>query len=263
MRCERAEQLSLAGGLVAAQIEFTAEQVRLIEEANPCFRQRHVESRRTGELLAKDIFHFGTFNGIGKVYLQAVVDSYDSYAFAFLRTTKKAECSVAVLHDEVIPFYADRGITIGAALTDNRWAFGHRSDSQLERGPQTAEGREFCGTKTHPLELYLALNDIERRKVRVRRPQTNGPPASADAGSFGHGCAVFCNGFVERFNCTPLDEFFRTGLRESPIESLETLQAKRDAWLQHDNTERPRRGYRNMDRCPIETINPALQNYQA
>ena len=215
--------LKLEERLAAEPIELSAEQIRLIEKANPCFRERHVESSRPGELLAQDTFHVGTFKGIGKVYLQAVVDTYGSYAFAFLHTTKRPECAVAILHNEVIPFYEDRGLAIGAVLTDN--------------------GREFCGTETHPFELYLALNDIEHRKTRVRRPQTNG--------------------FVDRFNRTLLDEFFRTALRENPVESLDRLQARLDPWLQHYNTERPHRGYRNMGKRPIETINQALQNCQS
>lgn len=40
-------------------IELTAEQIRLIEKANPCFRERHVESSRPGELLCQDTFYVG------------------------------------------------------------------------------------------------------------------------------------------------------------------------------------------------------------
>jgi transposase InsO family protein len=114
----------------------------------------------------------------------------------------------------VLPFYAERGIEIGALLTDN--------------------GREFCGTEAHPYELYLALNDIEHRRTQVRRPQTNG--------------------FVERFNRTVLDEFFREVFRETFYESVEELQRDLDRWLVHYNTERPHQGYRNRGRRPIETV---------
>ena len=34
--------------------ELTAEQVEKIEKINPCFRERHVESSRPGELLCQD-----------------------------------------------------------------------------------------------------------------------------------------------------------------------------------------------------------------
>jgi transposase InsO family protein len=95
-------------------------------------------------------------------------------------------------------------------------------------------GREFCGTERHPYELYLDLNGIEHRRTKVRTPRTNG--------------------FVERFNGTVLDEFFRVKMRETFYETVEALQSDLDAWLLHYNTERPHLGYRNMGRRPIETV---------
>lgn len=98
----------------------------------------------------------------------------------------------------------------------------------------TANGREFCGTDKHPYELYLDLNGIEHRRTKVRTPKTNG--------------------FVERFNGTVLDEFFRIRMRETFDDSVEAMQDDLDAWLVHYNTQRPHLGYRNMGRRPIETI---------
>ncbi len=99
-----------------------------------------------------------------------------------------------------------------------------------------------CGTDTHPYELYHALNDIERRRTKVRRPQTNR--------------------FMERYNRTVLDEFFRIALRQKFYETVEELQADLDAWLIHYNTERPSRGYRVMGRRPIDTVNDYLKSLQ-
>lgn len=200
-------------------IELTPEQVAQIEKANPCFRERHVESSRPGELLAQDTFYVGHLKGVGKVYLHAVVDTYGSYAFGFLHTSKQPEAAVAVLHNDAFPFYRERGISVSALLTDN--------------------GREFCGTDTHPYEIYLELNDIEHRRTKVRRPQTNG--------------------FVERFNRTVLDEFLRTAFRTKLYESVQALQDDLDAWLVHYNTERSHQGYRNMGRRPIDTVNLYLK----
>lgn len=197
------------------EIELTPEQVARIEKANPCFRERHVESSRPGELLSQDTFFVGTMKGVGRVYMHTVVDTYGSYAFGFLHTSKQPEAAVCVLHNDVLPFYQDRELKIGAVLTDN--------------------GREFCGKDTHPYEMYLELNDIEHRRTRVRHPQTNG--------------------FVERFNKTVLDEFFRITFRTTFYETLEKLQEDLDAWLVHYNTERPHQGYRNMGRRPMDTIN--------
>ncbi len=85
---------------------------------------------------------------------------------------------MAVLHNDVIPFYEELGLPVKTVLTDN--------------------GREYCGTEAHPYELYLELNDIEHRRTQVRRPQSNG--------------------FVERFNRTVLDESYRIVFRQKLYE---------------------------------------------
>lgn len=195
-------------------IELTGEQAAFLEKLNPCFRERHVESGAPGELLSADTFFVGTLKGVGKVYLHAVVDTFGSYAFGFLHVSKQPEAAVAVLHNDVLPFYRNLDLPVKAVLTDN--------------------GREFCGTEKHPYELYLDLNGIEHRRTKVRSPKTNG--------------------FVERFNGTVLDEFFRVKMRETFYDSVEALQADLDAWLVHDNRERPHLGYRNQGRRPWETI---------
>lgn len=200
-------------------IELTPAQVALIEKANPAFRERHVESSRPGELVSQDTFYVGHLKGVGKVYMQAVVDTFGSFAFAFLHTTKRPECAVALVHNDVLPFYEEQGLPVTTILTDN--------------------GREFCGTETHPYELYLALCEIEHRRTKVRRPQTNG--------------------FVERFNRTLLDEFFRIALRQTLYESVEALQADLDVWLHDYNYERPHQGYRNLGKRPFDTIRKFAQ----
>lgn len=143
----------------------------------------------------------------GKVHLHAVVGTFGSYAFGFLHVCKQPEAAVAVLHNDVLPFYRNLDLPVG---------------------------RAFCATERHPYELYLDFNGIEHRRTRVRTPKTNG--------------------FIERFNGTVLDEFFRVKMRETFYETLEALQDDLDIWLAHYNTERPHLGYRNMGRSPIETI---------
>ena len=205
--------LKLEARAVEQEIELTPQQVAWIEKANPAFRERHVESSRPGELLSQDTFYVGRLKGVGKVYLHAVVDTFSSYAFGYLHTSKQPEAAALVVHNDVMPFYQAHDLTVGAILTDN--------------------GREFCGTETHPYELYLSLNEIEHRRTKVRSPQTNG--------------------FIERFNRTVLDEFFRIVFRTTFYESVETLQADFDAWLVTYNTERPHQGYRRVgvgDCCP-------------
>jgi len=125
-----------------------------------------------------------------------------------------AEKKVARHRLSVLPQYRRWGLEVKAVLTDN--------------------GREFCGTESHPYELYLSLGDIEHRTTRVRSPRTNG--------------------FVERFNRTVLDEFFRPAFRRRFYASVAALQKDLDKWLHHDNHERPHQGYRNMDARPIDTV---------
>ena len=62
------------------------------------------------------------------------------------------------------------------------------------------------------------------------------------------------------FNDTITDEFFRKVFRTRFYETLEELQADLDKWLMHYNTERPRQGYRNMGRRPMDTINEYFES---
>lgn len=201
------------------KIELTAQQVAQIEKANPAFKERHVESSHPGELLSQDTFYVGTLKGVGRVYLHTVVDTFGSYAFGFLHTSKQPEAAVAVLHNDVLPFYEALSIPVEKVLTDN--------------------GREFCGTDSHPYELYLQLNEIQHKRTKVAHPQTNG--------------------FVERFHRTVLDEFFRLVFRTKFYETVEALQTDLDAWLVEYNTRRPHQGYRNRGKRPMDVIQDYLQ----
>ena len=86
----------------------------------------------------------------------------------------------------------------------------------------------------HPYQIFLEFNNIEHRRTKVARPRTNG--------------------FVERFNRTVLDEFFRDAFREKFYASVEATQVALDTWLHRYNYERPHRGYRSICKRPIETI---------
>jgi transposase InsO family protein len=196
-------------------VELTEEQIKLLEKANPCFRERKVESPYPGYLLCQDTFLVGTLKGIGRIYLQAVVDTFGSFAFGKLYTAKLPETAVDILYDRVLPFYEGHALRVERILTDN--------------------GREYCGRPMiHPYQIFIEFNDIQHRKTKVATPRTNG--------------------FVERFNRTVLDEFFRETFRSKFYGSVEELQQDLDQWLQYYNYERPHRGYRNMGRRPIETI---------
>ena len=204
-------------------LELTEAQIRLIEKANPSFRERHVESNYPGQLISQDTFYVGRIKGVGRIYLQAVVDTYGSFAFGKLYTSKRPETAVDVLYDRVLDFYEEKGLRVEAILTDN--------------------GTEYKGVPTsHLYEIFLDFHDIEHRYTKVANPRTNG--------------------FVERFNRTVLDEFFRSAFRNKLYESVDALQKDLDAWLKYYNYERPHRGYRNMGRRPIETIELGKQSLE-
>lgn len=198
----------------AESLRLTAEQTTLIEKANPCFRERRLESSRPGELLVQDAIFIGSPQGLGKLYLQAVVDTYCSYAFGFLHTGKFPDCAVAVLHNEVLPFYKERRLAVSAILTN--------------------QSREYCGKENHHYELYLMLNEIEHRKTEIHQSGTNG--------------------FMERFNQIASTEFFKPEFKMNSFKSIDSLQLSFDKWLIYYNTARPHRGYRNMGKFPLQAI---------
>ena len=198
---------------------LTEHQIRLLERHSPDFRCRHIKVNRPGELLNQDTFYWGTLKGVGKVYVQVVVDAFCSLAFAKLYTSKMPVTAADLLYDRVLPFYEALGVKVEAVLTDN--------------------GREFCvGPEAHPYELLLAVEDIEHRRTQVRTPRTNG--------------------FVERMNRTLLDECFRVQGRTTWYERVEEIQADLDCFLLYYNHERSHQGYRLRGRTPAQALREAL-----
>ena len=152
------------------QIEINPEQIRLLERFSPEFRERHIHTRHTGDLVAVETFFVGHLKGVGKVYLQTAVDCHSRYAWGRLYPNKLPVTAVHIMNNEVLPTFDAHQARISTVLSDN--------------------GREFCGRlDRHPYELFLHLEHIEHRTTQVRRPQSNG--------------------FVERLHRTLLDEHFR------------------------------------------------------
>jgi len=198
---------------------LTDAQIQLLERHSTDFRCRHVESSRPGELLNQDTFYWGTLKGVGKVYVQVLVDTFCSLAFAKVYTAKFPVTACDLLYDRVLPFYEALGIEIGAVLTDN--------------------GREFCGKPaSHPYELLLAMEGIEHRTTKVRSPRTNG--------------------FVERMNRTLLDECFRVSGRTTWYLEPAEIQRDLDTFPEYYNLERSHQGYRLQGRTPAQALRDAL-----
>jgi transposase InsO family protein len=194
-------------------------QIELLEQHSADFRCRHVEANKPGELLNQDTFYWGTLKGVGKVYVQVVVDVFCSLAFAKVYTSKMPITACDLLYDRVLPFYQELGVEVGAVLTDN--------------------GREFCGKpQSHPYELMLAMENIEHRTTRVRSPRTNG--------------------FVERMNRTLLDECFRIQGRKTWYIEPAEIQRDLDVFLRFYNLDRSHQGYRLKGRTPAQALRDAL-----
>jgi transposase InsO family protein len=134
---------------------------------------------------------------------------------AKLYTTKTPITAAELLNDRVLPFFDEHGMGVIRMLTDR--------------------GTEYCGKpETHDYQLYLALNDIEHTKTKVRHPQTNG--------------------ICERFHKTILQEFYQVAFRRKLYLSLDELQTDLDAWLAYYNNERTHQGKMCCGRTPLQTL---------
>lgn len=193
---------------------LSTDQLRCIENANPCFRERSEPAARPGELLVQHTLFIGYLEGIGRVYMQAVVDTYSSHAFGRLYPGKAPEHGIEVLSQQTLPYFRARGLTISAVASD--------------------DSRVYGGSAAHPYGLYLSLNHIEHRRLPARRASSHG--------------------FMERFVRTIQDEFFRNVLLERAHTSLQDLQEAQFRWLAHYNNERSHRGYRNLGRTPQQAV---------
>ena len=211
--------LRLEKTVAERKIDLTEDQIRLLERFSPEFRERHIETRHTGDLVAVDTFFVGHLKGVGKVYLQSVIDCHSRYAWGRLYTSKLPVTAVHVMNNDVLPFFEEHGAAVTTVLSDN--------------------GREFCGRPDrHPYELFLQLEGIEHRTTRVKRPQSNG--------------------FVERLHRTLLDEHFRVMGRKKFYEAVDEMQIDLDAFLKNYNTQRPHQGRGMNGKTPIQAFTGAL-----
>ncbi len=173
-----------------------------------------IDTAHPGYLGSQDTYYVGTFKGIGRVYQQTFVDTYSKVAHAKLYTTKTPITAADMLNDQVLPFYEEHSLLL-RILTDR--------------------GTEYCGrADQHDYQLYMALNNIEHTKTKVKSPQTNG--------------------ICERFHKTILNEFYQITLRKKIYDSVDELQIDLDEWLIKYNTQRTHQGKMCLGRTPMETL---------
>jgi len=95
--------------------------------------------------------------------------------FAKLYTTKQPINSADLLNDQVIPFFEGKNIPLLRILTDR--------------------GTEYCGkVDSHDYQLFLALNDLDHTKTKVKNPQSNGI------------CVQHLYVYLEPYSCPPITE---------------------------------------------------------
>ena len=102
------------------------------------------------EVITEDTFMVGSLKGIGRIYLQTVIDCHSRHAWSRLYTNKLPVTAVQVMNNDVLPFFEEHGVKVENMLADN--------------------GREYCGRPDHhPFELFLQLEEIEHRTTKVSR----------------------------------------------------------------------------------------------
>jgi len=195
---------------------LTEAQLQALEKAK---EQREaegeIETHHPGYLGSQDTYYVGTIKGIGRIYQQTFVDTYSKVAFAKLYERKTALTAADLLNDQVIPWFEQQGVSLLRILTDR--------------------GTEYCGViQHHEYQLYLAIEDIDHSRTKVRSPQSNG--------------------ICERLHRTMQDEFYQVAFRKKIYTSLAELQTDLDEWLVFYNRERTHSGKYCHGRPPLQTF---------
>jgi transposase InsO family protein len=186
------------------------EKAKLDKEAHGEF-----ESECPGYCGAQDTFYVGPLKGVGRLYPQTFIDPYSKVACAKLYERKTPLTAADLLNDQVVPFFDVHEVPLSRVLTDR--------------------GTEDCGSPdTHAYEVYLAVENIDHTRTKVKSPQTNG--------------------ICERFHKTVLTEFYRIVFRKKLSPSLEDLQAALQKWLREYNEERPHQGRWCYGKTPMQTF---------
>ena len=198
-------------GIVLTEAQVQALEKKKLDDA----AWGEIETAHPGYLGSQDTFYVGTLKGVGRVYQQTYVDTYAKVAQAKLYTTKTPITAADMLNDKVLPFYEENDLPVLRILTDR--------------------GTEYCGrADRHDYQLFLAINDIEHTKTKVKSPQTNG--------------------ICERFHKTILQEFYQVTFRKKVYQDIDQLQNDLDLWIDHYNNERTHQGKVCEGRTPMQTL---------
>jgi len=143
------------------------------------------------------------------------LSSYKIDYSAFRVVRKNALVAADLLNDRVLPFLEGNNVALLRVLTDR--------------------GTEYCGAREHhEYQLYLALEDIDHSRTKVRHP-TN-------------------QRHLRAFPQTLQDEFYSTTFRKTLYTSLEQLQTDLDRWMDEYNRDRPHSGKYCFGKTPMQTF---------
>ena len=211
LRLSALEKKSAEEGLILTEKQVAALEKKKDEDT----ARGEIETAHPGYLGSQDTFYVGTIKGVGRIYQQTFVDTYSKVAFAKLYTMKTPIASADLLNDRVLPFFEQHNMGILRMLTDR--------------------GTEYCGkADSHDYQLFLAINNIDHTKTKVRSPQSNG--------------------ICERFHKTILHEFYNITFRKKVYKTLEELQFDLDNWINEYNSERTHQGKMCCGRTPMQTF---------
>jgi transposase InsO family protein len=177
------------------------------------------ESECPGYWGAQETFYVGTLKGVGRLDQQPFIAPSSEVAFAKLYDRKTSLTAADLLTAQVVPFFEEQEVPLSRILTDR--------------------GTEYCGSPdSHEYELYLAIENIDHTRTKVKSPQTNG--------------------IVERFHKTMLTEFYRITFRKKIYTTLAELQTDLDTWLTEYNETRVHQGRWCYGRTPLQTFRETI-----
>ena len=140
-------------------------------------KKNHVEANYAGQLIGQDTFYIGCLKGIGRIDHQVIGDCFSSFGAANVYDNKTTKVSTDVVENHLAKKVAP--VKIERILTD----CGTESTTWHEKAIPTHEVEKTCNR--------LGIKDTT---TKGKHPWTNG--------------------YGERLNKTPLDEFYAVAFRK-------------------------------------------------